>query len=733
MRLVRRAARLLPAAALLAAGWPAVARAQRCPAPAPLVSDLPPLKDPTRVEVLSDGATVTPGGDAVLSGKVSVRQGNRLLTAHDARYDAATGSFAVEGSVEYRDPLLRLAGESGNWSSADGGRFGAAQFELPARPARGRAGSIRLAPDGKLDLEHVEYTACPVGRHDWLLRADHIRIDQQAQQGVGRNVEVEFKGVPILYLPVISFPVGDARKTGFLFPSFGTSSRNGFELGAPYYLDLAPNYDATLTPGYLSRRGATLGSEFRFLTGDSRGVFQSDWVPSDSAAHRDRSYLRFTDRTEFSGHLRFDTTLAQASDSNYFEDFGRDPAGTSVTYLQRLAQLTYLDRNWRIIGLVEDFQTIDTSIAPVDRPYARAPQLALNGRWLAASGLGFNLRGEAVNFARSTGVTGSRFDLEPTLSWALRRPGVFLVPALGFDVTRYALQDAGTAGSSPSRAAPIATLDAGLTFERVSGQRLQTIEPRVLYTYIPYRNQDNLPIFDTGLPDLNVVQLFRSQRYVGGDRLGDAKQVAVGATTRLVDLESGREWISATLGQTYYFTPPRVRLATEAAVATGSSDIVGQLAVAAYRNWNVQLGQQWDPHAQRSELSEVRLQYQPAPERVANLSYRFRRGLLEQLDGSFAWPVADAWNLYARHVYSLKDKAAIDTFGGFEYRACCWQMRILGRRYVISSTGQRDTSISLQLELNGLSGVGEKAGAFLERSIRGYSPAAVAPAPVSTL
>ena len=255
----------------------------------------------------------------------------------------------------------------------------------------------------------------------------------------------------------------------------------------------------------------------------------------------------------------------------------------------------------------------------------------------------------------------------------------------------------------------------------------------MLYTYIPYRNQDSLPVFDSGLPDLNVVQLFRSQRYVGGDRLGDANQVALGATTRLVDLESGREWISATLGQTYYFTAPRVRLATEPAVAANSSDIVGQLAVAAYRNWNVQLGQQWDPHAQRSELSEVRLQYQPAPERVANLSYRFRRGLLEQLDGSFAWPVADAWNLYARHVYSLKDKAAIDTFGGFEYRACCWHMRILGRRYVISSTGQRDTSISLQLELNGLSGVGEKAGAFLERSIRGYSPAAVAPAPVSTL
>ena len=721
---------LLPAL-LLAAGWPAGAFAQQCPAPAPFVSDLPPLADPSRVEVLSDGASVTPGGNAVLSGKVRVRQGNRQLTAHDARYDAATQSFAAEGSVEYRDPLLRLSGESGSWSSTEGGRFGAAEFELSTHPARGRARSIRLAPDGRLDLDHVDYTACPAGRHDWLLRAEHIRIDQKTQQGVGRNVEIEFKGVPILYLPVISFPVGDARKTGFLFPSVGTSSRNGFELAAPYYLNLAPNYDATLTPGYLSRRGAALGSEFRFLTDESRGVFLSDWVPSDSLAHRDRSFLRFTDRTDFSSHLRFDTNLAQASDSAYFSDFGRDPAGTSVTYLQRVAQLTYLDRNWRVIGLVEDFQTIDTSIAASDRPYTRAPQLALDGRWLAASGLGFDVHGEAVNFRRSTGVTGSRFDLEPTVSWGLRRPGLFVVPALGFDVTRYALHDSGTADKSPTRAAPTATLDAGLTFERASGRRLQTIEPRVLYTYIPYRDQDGLPVFDSGLPDLNVVQLFRSQRYVGADRLGDANQVAVGATTRLVDLESGREWISATLGQTYYFTQPRVRLASEPAVATRSSDIVGQLAVAAYGNWNVQLGQQWDPHAQRSELSEVRLQYQPSSERVANLGYRYRRGLLEQLDGSFAWPITDAWNLYGRHVYSIKDKAAIETFGGFEYRACCWRMRLVGRRYVINSTGRHDTSISLQLELNGLSGVGERAGAFLERSIRGYSPAAAAPPPAS--
>lgn len=722
----RGAAPLLAAAVAL---WcsPSARAQERCPAPAPLLLDAERPSDPNRIEVSSDGAEVNSAGDAVLSGKVKVRQGDRVMTAEDARYDAAKQSFEVGGTVEYRDPLLRLSGESGTWSPTTGGTFGGAQFEIPSRPARGSADEITLQPDGRLGLKRVEYTSCPLGNRDWFLRADRIDIDQKEQQGTGRNVRLEFKGVPLLYSPVISFPVGDARKTGFLFPTFGSSSRNGFELAAPWYWNIAPNYDATLTPGIMSKRGATLGAQFRYLLGRSRGQIDADLVPSDEQTGTDRSLLRFTHTTDFAQRLRFEANVANASDSAWFEDFGLGPEGTSVLFLERVARLTYLDTHWRAVGLVQQFQTIDQTITDADRPYARLPQVVVRGRWGGSLGPGFTFRGEAVRFDREEGVTGSRFDLEPTVSWAWRRPGMFVVPSAGFRATSYSLEDQTTPDSSPTRTAPIATLDAGLVFERTGSRTLQTLEPRVLYTYIPYREQSDIPLFDTGLPDLNLVQLFRPERYVGGDRLGDANQVALGATTRLVEAASGRQLVEATLGQIYYFERPRVQLPGEPVQRTSTSDLIAQVMVSAYRNWNVQLGQQWNTQENRSVRSEIRVQYAPGGERVANLGYRFRRGLLEQVDGSFSWPLKDAWSLFARQVYSLRDKKSIESLAGLQYQACCWRVRIVGRRYVSDRTGRQDTGVTLQLELNGLSNVTESASAFLERSIRGYSPPAGAP------
>jgi LPS-assembly protein len=710
---------LIAAAALTAT---AATAADRCPAPAAVAADLePPPADPSRVEVKTEGAAITTEGQFDLKGPVRVRQGDRTLTAKDAHYDSESQAFDVQGDVKFHSPGMTISGDSAKWSSEGGGTFLHAHFDLPARPARGHADTVQLEPDGKLDLDHVEYTACPADHPDWLLRARRIVIDQAAQQGVGRNVELDFKGVPILYLPIVSFPVGDARKSGFLFPVIGTSNRNGFEVSAPWYWNIAPNYDATLTPGYLSKRGATLGTQFRFLTDRSRGEFDSDWVPSDADAKRDRSYLRFIERSDLSARLRFDTNLSYASDSNYFSDFGLGPEGTSVTYLQRVARLTYLDDHWRAVGLAEQFQTIDQTIAAVDRPYSRAPEVNVTGRWGGMHGAGLELGFDAVDFVRPDSTDGVRYSLAPLASYAWRTPGAYVIPAIGFRTLRYSLRNVTGADDSPSVSAPIVTLDTGLNFERDAGKRVQTLEPRIVYTYVPYRDQTSLPVFDTGLPDLNLIQLFRTERYVGGDRIGDANQLAMGATTRLVDADSGHQLLSATLGQIYYFTTPKVTLPNEPAVSGSTSDFVGQLDVTAYRHWNVQLGEQWNPHSQQSALSEVRVQYQPASNEVANIGYRFRRGLLEQIEGSVAWPVADSWNLYARHVYSLRDRSALDSFAGFEYQACCWRVRLVGRRYVSSQTGKRDTAISLQLELNGLSNVGDRAGAFLERSIRGYS------------
>ena len=673
------------------------------------------------VEVTSEGAEVSKQGDALLKGKVRLKQGTRMLTAENAQYLAKSGDFSVTGNVEYTDTNLKVSGQTATWDPAEGASFGNAKFELPARPARGDAAIINVSNAGNLGLQQVRFTGCPVGNDSWVLKAGEITIDQAAQQGTGRNVRLDFQGVPILYTPYISFPVSDARKSGLLFPEFGNSNKSGLELAAPYYFNLAPNYDATVTPRVFTRRGAQIGTELRYLGQHFRTNFEGEWIPNDSLAGRDRSYARLTHLQDLTPRLRLDIDAANASDVRYFEDFGLGTEGTSISYVERSVRLTYLDQHWKAVGLVQDFQTIDRTVPEALRPYSRVPQLTVQGRWRTPL-LDYQLRGEFVNFARRNGVEGSRLDLAPTLELPLRSAGKFLVGSVGLRATQYALKGvASGADRSPSRVAPAFTLDSGLVFERETRSGyVQTLEPRALYTYIPYRNQDAIPLFDTGVPDFRLERLFDPQRYVGGDRLADANQVALGITSRWIDTTTGRQWVQATVGQVRYFTPPRIGLPGEPPPRASASDLVGELSVAAFGKWSVDLGLQWDPASGEAVRRELALQYRGTGGRIANLAYRYRADRLEQLDLSTAWPVSPRWNIFARQVYSLRDRTAIESFAGLEFKDCCWKLRVVARRYVSTRTGERDTAIGLQLELNGLSSVGVPTGAFLERSIRGY-------------
>ena len=308
---------------------------------------------------------------------------------------------------------------------------------------------------------------------------------------------------------------------------------------------------------------------------------------------------------------------------------------------------------------------------------------------------------------------------------AVTGPGYYVIPSAAYRYTQYELGSVPAAGeTSPSRAAPISSLDAGMIFERIFGdesQGLLTLEPRLLYLYVPFRDQDDLPVFDTALPDLNLVQLFRRNRYVGADRLGDSNQLSAGVSVRMLDTGSGQQFLSATLGQTRYFNSPRVTLPGEGAGTRQYSNIIAELDLTAYQNWNVRLGLEWDPDAVRSEKGEFILQYRPASESVVNIGYRYQRDQIEQVDASLAWPVSGRWNLYAGAVYSLREESLMEEFAGLEYASCCWRLRMVQRRYVSGRTGERDSSIALQLELSGLSSVGVPADAFLEQAIRGYS------------
>ena len=693
-----------------------------------------------RIRIDSDGASVDVEGSAVLTGHVQAHQDARSVSADSVTYDENSGKLVVTGAVDFEDPQLRVRSDSGVYDALGGASFDKANFQIFDRNGRGFAQQMAVQPDGKVNLEKVRYTTCPVGNQDWMLQASSITLDTDQQQGTAHGVVMRFKDVPIFYSPYLAFPLGAERQSGLLFPSFGHSGSSGYRLEVPYYFNLAPNYDLTLTPGYLSARGVQLAGEFRFLTAGSHGQLEENFLPNDAITHSDRAYVHFNDITDLRPGLRLDADVASVSDSSYFENFGAGTDQTSVTFLERRADLLYYDDAWRVRAQLQNFQTIDTSVDAGDRPYSRVPRVEAFARWpILDSKFELLLSSEATNFVRDVGPAGVRTDLSPEIRWSNRTAGYFFEPAVGYHYTQYDLQNASFGDpSTPTRTVPYGRLDTGLIFERDAGSRgqfTQTLEPRMVYSYVPYRNQNELPIFDTGTPDFNMIELYRTNRYVGNDRIGDADQVALGMTTRLINQNTGAQYLSATVGQIRYLTLPQVTLPGEAPQTTHSSDIISEVSLTAYKHWTVNLDYQVNPYTSQSDKSEVLIQYRPDPSEVVNLGYRFQRNvsevvnlgypyqqdILKQYDGSFAWPIASHWNTVGRWVYSLANHQTIEQLAGIEYKSCCWRIQILQRRYVTNRNGGLDTSIALQLELTGLSSVGKPANAFLSKEISGYS------------
>jgi len=674
-------------------------------------------------------------GNAVVSGNVVMRQGDKVIRADRLEYDAKTGQAKLTGAVEFSGPEIKVRASSGDFSPTLGAQFEGAQFELPTRNARGSARSLRVDnARSTVTLEGVSFTTCPVTDVAWQLNSKSIVIDSKSRNGTGRGTSIDLKGVPIVYLPWMTFPVGPQRKSGFFFPSIGGGERHGAEVVLPYYWNIRPNMDLLAEPTYYGKRGVDFAGEFRYLTRRQRGTVDFNFLPGDNeyrlqhpdATDDDRRYLHLEHVAELPGDWRFRIDATDVGDTSYFEDFAHGPEGTSVPFTERLMEASYRNEHWNVRAQAQNFQTIDEDLPVEDRPYTRAPRVLASGNW--DSGLGaidYGFDAELVNFERNIGVTGWRLDMAPRAGFDWSAPGFFVRPSAGYRYTQYSLEDqAPGTDNSPSRSLPFASLDAGLVFERQAGsrnQRRMTLEPRALYLYTPFRDQTDLPLFDTGLPDLNLVQLFRANRYVGADRVNDANQMAFGLTSRLFDADSGAQYLAASIGQIYYFEAPRVVLPGEPVATRDTSDFIAQVSLTAYKDWNVEAGLQWNPEDTRTERGQVRLQYQPAPDKVLNLSYRAQRDRLEQAEVSGAWPLGKSWNVYGRGVYSLRDSELLERFAGLEYKACCWSVRAVARRSITDRNGKQDTSFYIQVELKGLSSVGN-ADAFLEHAIRGYSP-----------
>jgi LPS-assembly protein len=724
-----------------------------------------PELDDGNIDVTGDHITMGVDGNGKLQGHVVVRQGDRTVTGDEIDYNTKTNNVKTDSGIQYDDPVVKLTGNGGSYSPTDGADFHAATFDLKQRAARGSADALKLTPEGVIDLKNVEFTTCPKTDEAWHIHANSVELDTTARIGTAHAATVDFEGVPIFYLPYMSFPLSNERKSGFLFPTIGNNSRSGPSLATPYYWNIEPNADLTFEPIEYSKRGPDLGGEARYLSSFDHGEIQWNYLPYDNVFHSERDRIKLTNVMELPDNFRFSVDAQNVSDTEYFEDFAQGPEGTSTAFLPQQAVVTYRDEHWKVDAEVQHYQTTDITLPDFERPYARLPSLGASADFAygPAQQLHYGFESEIVNFNRpvlpqaanchpftsgpSQCLTGWRVDAMPQASLNFDAPGYFIRPGIAWRATQYELNDDDprtdplrnpAENLSPLRTLPIASFDTGLIFEREAGshdQRRITLEPRLMYLYVPYRNQDQLPLFDTALPDLDPVELFRNNRYVGADRVGDANQVSLGVTSRLLDAHDGRQFLSATIGQIYYFSNPKVLLPNEVSIdpnvasipgevprTDNRSDFVAQLSLTAFQDWSADLGLQWDPQTNQSQRSQINIQYKPSGQAVINVGYRYQRDLLQQAEVSSAWPVNDSWNIFARGVYSIQDGEWLERFAGFEYRSCCWKVRLGARSFVSNRNGTSDTGEYMELELSGLANVGSESDQFLTTAIRGYVP-----------
>jgi len=386
----------------------------------------------------------------------------------------------------------------------------------------------------------------------------------------------------------------------------------------------------------------------------------------------------------------------------------------------------FYGERWSLFSRFQDYQTIDSAIVPEDEPYRRLPQLVARGSWPEqALGLHYAFDSELVYFDRDVGVTGWRFDVAPRIDWPVEGSGWFVTPGAVLEHTRYLLDDTEPGQSDdPSRTLPIASLDAGMILERSldsSRGLIQTLEPRLLYVHVPHRDQDGLPVFDTIVPDLNLVQLYRKNRFLGVDRIGDTDQLSIGITSRILESATGQEIISATIGQALYLSEQQVSLPGEPNLASESSDYIAEVRFPLYEHLNFDIGHQWGTGDSGTTQSQARLQYRPDTDKILNLAYRFRRNSLEQGDVSWSWPLSQRWNFVGRYNFSFRDDEVLEQFFGLEYESCCWGLRLVSRRHISTRDGTRDSSFGLQLVLKGMTSVGTAADQLLENGILGYT------------
>ncbi|WP_133679840.1 LPS-assembly protein LptD [Paludibacterium purpuratum] len=609
----------------------------------------------------------------------------------------------------------------------------------PGKEMRGDGKEVIFRGKDNYRVLQSEATTCSVGDDSWYLRSSQLDLDYTTGIGTAYHANVVFQGVPILYAPWLDFSLDGRRKSGFLYPSLQGGSR-GLELAIPYYFNLAPNYDATLTTRLNTQHGLILGGEFRYLQPDYSGWLYTEQIQRDQATKHYRYLWSGAHQQTLAPGLTAGYDGTTVSDDNYFSDFGDRYTVAANVNLVREAYVNYA-RSWQggsanLYLQAQRYQTLQATGTAVTPPYARLPELTLTANQNLPLGLSGNLTSVMTQFSHPTLQEGNRWVLYPSITLPFERSWGFFKPKIGIHSTQYQLQSyKGNPSSNVTRTLPIASIDTGLYFDRqvemFGGERTQTLEPHLYYLNVPARDQSSIPNFDSSLNDFGFAQIFSENDYSGYDRISPANQITAGLSSQLIDNDSGREIIRAAVGQRYYFDSSQLNSdGTLSKRTTGASDFLASLGGEVVKNWNLDSLYQYSATTHAPVQYNVSLRYQPAAGKVVSLRYRFYTNNqvnaqgqpenLNEVDFGVQWPILPKWYGLLRTDYSLQDRQAMQQLVGVEYNNGCWLLRLVTERYITKLT-QTKTAFYLQIELKGLGALGTNPLQTLRLAIPGYT------------
>ncbi len=657
-------------------------------------------------------------------GNVRMEQGTALTEGARLRYNLDTSRGLMENARYSLSPI-----ETG---AAPGART-AGTSAAPAFDARGTGERIVFEGPGLFRAQQASYTTCEPGDDSWLIRAREMHIDKNNNIGTARDAKVEFLGSTIFYTPYMWFTLHQERKSGFLTPSYGNTSTSGFELTVPYYWNMAPNRDMTIAPRLMARRGVQLRSEFRYLEPSYRGDLQAEYLPNDNVTGVNRHLFKFNHAQTFANGWAGSLDLNKVSDGKYFSDLTTQIALTSQTYLTRQATLSRGGAwgnggTYSFSALAQGWQTLQSDpLAPLTPPYGRRPQLTFTAQNQDVLRSDFDFYSSYTDFSHPTLVNGRRAVAYPSLSLPLTAPYGFVTPKIGVHATRYVIDQNNTAAlPDKSRVLPTFTADSGLLFERGANffgkSYTQTLEPKLYYVYIPYRDQSLMPNFESGVQDINFASIYSENQFSGHDRINNANQLTLGVNSRLIDPDTGVELLRVGVAQRYYFSPQRVGVPGVALRSNQSSksDLLAALSGNIAPHWTADIGWQYNTDTAATQRMSIAARYQPQPGKVLNLAYRHQVDSFRQFDISGQWPIVSKWNAVARWNYSTQDKRLLEAVAGLEYDGGCWAFRIVGHR-LSTATNTSTSAVFVELELNGVTRVGSNPMDVLRRNISGYT------------